>query len=316
MREALERDEATPVLPVAVPPAPEARPPAPEALPPQPPAGVPPPEPSARFGTLWRLAVAACAGSLAATVVGLAGPSDRHRFEAAATAPSPPVPAPTPAASPAEPGPPARTTPRRSPRAAAEPPRAASAAAPPAGRSLVAAARAHYLAGDIRAARAAVAGATEPEAGALAARLGAIARLVGAGDRWPPPGGAPTLERLLELDAAVAGEGASPLAARARVALADHLVAKGRSLADEGRWEEALGAFREAAARHPDHPGAAAGLARVEAAAESLYLEGYAVEETDLATAGRLYRRAARLARPDGSLAPRIAARLGPTPRR
>lgn len=204
---------------------------------------------------------------------------------------------------------PVRPQPRAAPRSSTSP-----AAAPPrrsTAEEAVAAARARYEAGDLEAARTALAlVAADPEAAAVAARLDAIAHLLGAEGGWPPSGGAAALERLLELEAGLRLSRPSPLAARARVDLAAWLARKGVGLADEGRWEEAAAAFRAALDRDPGHPAALAGLERIEQGAEALYLEGYLIEDEDPERARRLYHRALRLARPDGPLAARLAVRL------
>lgn len=178
-------------------------------------------------------------------------------------------------------------------------------------RGAVATALARYQAGDLEGARAALATAAgDPEAAATAARLDAIARLLGPHEAWPPPGGAAALERLLELESALGLPHPSPLAVRAHAALVEPLVRKGGRLADEGRWEEAAAAFRAAQDHVPDQPAARAGLERVEQGAEALYLEGYLLEDENVDDARRIYRRVLRLARPGGSLARRVAARL------
>ncbi len=328
MRPEAPHDETTPVMPAPLDPPrvqsaaevsasdPSSRPPAADRARP----------PAAPLAPSWRLLLAASAAGVAFAVVGLDGPSDRTRASAVAT-PEAPVAVTQPERIPAPPPePPPRAPVQRAGAARApvrsapgSPPRGRRQAAPHPTPTLVGpveTARARYVAGDPAGARGALAGVADPAAAALSARLEAITRLLGQGDGWPPPGGAAALARLLELDAAVAGPVESPLAARARGTLADLLTEKGSGLAADGRWEEAAATYQEALARRPAHAGAHAGLGRVEAAAEALYLEGYATEETDTAAARRLYLRAARLAQPDGALARRIAGRLsGPPPR-
>ncbi len=176
---------------------------------------------------------------------------------------------------------------------------------------------ARYQVGDLDGARAALATATgQPEAAAAAAaaRLDAIAHLLGPHEAWPPPGGAAALERLLELESALRLPRPSPLAVRALAELTERFVRKGHQLADDARWEEAAEAFRVALGRAPDHAAALAGLERVEQGAEALYLEGYLIEDENADRARRIYRRVLRMARPDGSLARRVAARLATLP--
>jgi hypothetical protein len=169
-----------------------------------------------------------------------------------------------------------------------------------------------YLAGDLEAARRAVAGVDEGDGVmALAVRLEAIARLLGPAGAWPPPGGAAALERLLELERALALARPSPLALRAGAELADRHTAKAERLAEEGRWEESLAAVGAALARKADHEPARRALARLERVAEATYLEGYVLEDADPDAARRLYTRAARLAPAGSDLAGRVAARLG-----
>lgn len=170
---------------------------------------------------------------------------------------------------------------------------------------------ARYQVGDLEGARAALATTTgQPEAAAAAIRLDAVAHLLGPHEAWPPPGGAAALERLLELESALGLPRPSPLAVRALAELTERFVRKGHQLADDARWEEAAEAFRAALGRAPDHAAALAGLERVEQGAEALYLEGYLIEDENADRARRIYRRVLRLARPDGSLARRVAARF------
>lgn len=311
-------DEPTPLMPAALslPPAPvpaEVPASAPSPTPAEPvhgPAAAPVPPPRARGP--WRLLVAPLAASLTWALLDPTRMPEPPRAVAVtgaeAPAPSPQADSrPVPEAPPA-PAPPPRRSPPRRPRAPGSVPRVAPS--PARAHSPVEAARARYLAGDLAGARAVLAGVPGDAAAAVSARLDAVTRLVGEGDGWPPPGGAAALDRLLEIDAGLAPPGTSLLALRARRSLADHLAEKGRGLADEGRWEEALGAFREALDLERAHAGAAAGLDRVEAEAEARYLEAYAGEDVDLAAAIRLYRRAARLARPGGPLAGRIGRAL------
>ena len=329
-------DEPTPLMPPAPVPTPGPGPVAetPPVAPDRP--CVPPdthaaetPGPPARAWAAWRLLLVATAPVVAWALVGR-GDLSSPPHAAVVTEPSPagptPPAAPTPPAdtSTAAPATPGEANARSAPIEPVEPPRRPPRPRParhpaPAPRtsplphhspSPVDLARARYLAGDLAGARAALAGARDAAAVATLARLDAIARLLGDGDRWPPPGGAAALERLLELDAGLDLPETSPLAARARRSLADSLTEKGNRLADDGRWEEALEAFRRAADLERGHAGAEAGLARAEAEAEARYLEAYAGEDADLDAARRLYERAARLARPGGPLAARIARAL------
>ncbi|HEX7127666.1 MAG TPA: hypothetical protein VF406_18060 [Thermodesulfobacteriota bacterium] len=338
-------DEPTPLMPPAPAPTPGPGPvaetaavaPDPPRMPPEAPAAGAP-APPARAWTAWRLLAVVVAPVVAWALVGpgdLPGPP----HAAVVTEPAPPAPAPHAAvvAEPAPPAPaplpdaattaparsgerearPASTGPVESPRRPPRPrharrPAPAPHASPPPRRppSPVELARTRYHAGDLAGARAALAGARGEVAVALLARLDAIARLLGEGERWPPPGGAAALERLLELEAGLGLPEPGPFASRARRSLADSLAEKGHRLADDGRWEEALDAFRRAADLESGHAGAAAGLERTEAEAEARYLEAYAGEDADLDAARRLYERAARLARPGGPLAARIARAL------
>jgi hypothetical protein len=168
-----------------------------------------------------------------------------------------------------------------------------------------------YVEGDVEGARAILAphdGAAA--AAAVAATLEGILAHLGTDGTWPPPGGAASLERVLELEARLGLSGDSRLAARVRVTLAGLLLERARALGDLGRWDASADAARQALVHEPDSTEARASLDRVEAAALAYYLEGYALEEVDPTAARRLYGRALRLAAPGGSVASRAARAL------